>query len=37
MLAYAPRERRTLIQVAGLVGLALLMLVAVVARTAALT
>ena len=36
MLAYAPRQRRTLIQVAGLVGLTLLMLVAVVVRTAAL-
>jgi membrane associated rhomboid family serine protease len=37
MLAYAPRKRRNLVQVAGLVGLTLLMLVAVVARTAALT
>ena len=36
LLAYSPRERRTLIQVAGLVGLTLLMLVAVAVRTTAL-
>ena len=36
LLAYAPRQRRTVIQVAGLVGLTLLMLVAVAVRTTAL-
>jgi membrane associated rhomboid family serine protease len=36
MLAYAPRERRTVVQVAGLVGLTLLLAAAVAVRTAAL-
>jgi membrane associated rhomboid family serine protease len=36
MLAYAPRERRTVVQVAGLVGLTLLLAAAVAVRTTAL-
>jgi membrane associated rhomboid family serine protease len=37
VLVYAPRERRTLWQVSGLVVVGVLTLVAIVARTAALT
>jgi membrane associated rhomboid family serine protease len=37
ILVYAPRQRRTQLQVAGLVGFTALLLVAIVARTAVLT